>query len=168
MIHVYTGNGKGKTTAAVGLAIRALGRGQKALIIQWLKGRAAGEMELLKKMPGVDCHQFGREQFVQKDSLQKEDHQEAQKGLETLRKAIRRAQYQLIVLDEINVALELGLVEAGELLPLLGKCPTGVELVLTGRNAPQELVEQADYVTEMREIKHPYQKGVKARKGVEY
>jgi len=168
LIQVYTGNGKGKTTAALGLALRAAGHGLRTYVGQFLKGRPTGELKAAKLLePYLTIEQFGEPSFT----LAKGDaHQAAlvRKGLQRIRQVLASGEYDIVVLEEINVALDLELVPLEEVLALLDERPPEVELVLTGRGAPQELISRADLVTEMVSIKHPYQRGVKARMGIEF
>lgn len=166
-IHIYTGDGKGKTTAAVGLATRALGRGYKVAFIQFLKARESGEFGILKKDPNFIYQQFGRDDFVDRHSLQDKDFKLVKKAFKFAQEVLKENP-NLIVLDEINAALDFGLLETKDVLDYLDNLPAGVEVVLTGRNAKLELVERADLVTEMREVKHYFRKGVGAREGIEY
>ncbi len=166
-VHVYTGNGKGKTTAAIGLAIRAAGAGIKVFIGQFLKGRYSSEHEILKKfIPLIDVEMFGREGFIFKD-IEKEDRENALNGVLKIKEVMDSGEYGLVIMDEINVALYYGLVDLGIIIDLIKGKPDGVELVLTGRNAHPSVIEIADLVTEMKEIKHYLHKGIKARRGIE-
>ena len=168
MIQVYTGNGKGKTTAALGLALRAAGREMKTLIIQFMKGQKYGEIEAVKKLsPYIVIEQMGRDTFVHVERPNPEDRVMAHKGLERARAAMKNEDWDIIVLDEINVALYFRLLSLEEVMELLDEKPEGVELVLTGRYAPPELVERADLVTRMESVKHYFDDGVQARDGIE-
>lgn len=168
-VQVYTGNGKGKTTAALGQALRAAGRGLKTYIGQFLKGQEYGELLALKKWaPLITVEQFGRKGFIHvTENPDEQDIRRARKGLEKCLKAMTSGTYQIIVLDEINVALHFNLLTEEEVLAFLDKKPEGVEVILTGRYAPRSLKRRADLVTEMKDIKHYYRKGVKAREGIE-
>ena len=168
-IQVYTGNGKGKTTAALGLALRAAGHGFKTFIGQFLKGRPSGEIEAARRLsPLVRIEQFGREGFILvKDGPDDEDVTKARAGLARSLEAMLSGDYRIVVLDEINTAVHFGLVPESEVLALLDRKPAGVELVLTGRYAPDSFLERADLVTEMTERKHYHSQGVKARDGIE-
>lgn len=163
MLHVYTGDGKGKTTAALGLAMRAAGRGMKVCIVQFMKGRKYGELESCKKI-GIDVYQFGRKDFVHE--ITDEDRELAMKGMLKSKQLISSGKYDLVILDELAVAVHYGLISINEAIDLVSGA--GAEIVITGRNAPRELVEIADYVTEMRELKHPFKRGIGAREGIEY
>jgi len=169
MVQIYTGDGKGKTTAALGLALRASGQGLKVYIVQFMKGWPFyGELESVKHLPGVTLRQFGRPDFVSKENPDPEDVCQGQEALEHARDVVVSAEYDLVILDEINVALDFGLITLADVLSLLDQRPPRVELVLTGRWAPRELIARADLVTEMLAIKHPYNDGVQARKGIEF
>jgi cob(I)alamin adenosyltransferase len=168
LVQVYTGNGKGKTSASFGLALRAVGRGLKVYIIQFIKGGFDyGELYVVDKLPGLTLEAFGRGKFV---SEKKPDMVDIDLARQALAKAqeIMKGGVDVLILDEINVAVNLKLIDIEEVLELIRKKPEHMELVLTGRKAPVEIVQAADLVTEMIEIKHPYNSGFKARKGIEY
>lgn len=169
MIHVYTGNGKGKTTAALGLACRAVGHGCKVFIIQFMKGNIEyGELETARRLaPHLTIRQMGRESFVSRENPDPEDVRLAQEALALAREVMMGGDYDIVVLDEINVAVDFGLIEKEAVLKLIDERPPHLELILTGRNAAQELIERADLVTEMVEVKHYYQKGIQSREGIE-
>ena len=168
-IQVYTGNGKGKTTAAIGQAIRAAGHRLRVMMIQFMKGKINyGELEAVKQILGFTIEQYGRPEFVNKDNPDKEDIEWAQEGWSRAKEVIQSGKYEMVILDEINVALDFGLIPLDEVTEVLKNKPKQIELVLTGRYAPKEIIELADLVTEMKEIKHPYQKGIQAREGIEY
>ena len=168
-VQVYTGNGKGKTTAALGLALRAAGHRFKVLIIQFLKGGIAyGELKSAKKLaPNLTIVPMGRENFVNKKKPDPRDVYLAQKAWKLAQRSVHSQKYHLVILDEINVAVEYGMVPLKELLALIKNKPENVELVLTGRWARPEVLRRADLVTEMREIKHYYKKGIESRIGIE-
>ncbi|MBL7053407.1 MAG: cob(I)yrinic acid a,c-diamide adenosyltransferase [Candidatus Portnoybacteria bacterium] len=168
MIHIYTGNGKGKTTAALGLGLRAIGASKKVLLIQFLKDGQSSEIKGIKKLPNFDTKAFGRKGFLNKNKLTKKDFDPARRGFLFAKKAIQSKKYNLIILDEINIVINLGLLKIEEVIDLIKKAPLKTELILTGRNANKKLIQSADLVTEMKEIKHYYKKGVKARKGIEF
>lgn len=166
-VHVYTGNGKGKTTAALGLAMRATGHGLRVYMIQFMKGRINyGELETAKLIPNFTIKQFGRPDFVSKEQPDPEDIKLAQEGFNHAKDIIFSDEYDIVILDEINVAMDFTLLSSAPVLSLLEERPPSVELILTGRNCPREIVKVADYVTEMLEIKHPYTEGTMARKGI--
>ena len=168
-MHVYTGDGKGKTTAALGLALRAAGHGLRTYIAQFMKGQDYGELHALEHLaPHITIEQFGKPSFVHVERATPEDVEMARRGLAAVREALQSGQYDLVIMDEVNVALHFRLLTVEEVLEVIGTRPPGVELVLTGRRVPEEILARADYVTEMREIKHPYQRGIKARRGIEY
>jgi len=167
MIQVYTGDGKGKTTAALGLALRACGAGLKVYIGQFIKGRTYNELKALKKFrANLTVEQFGRGCFIKTPSPV--DKELAQRGLKKINQIISERRFDLVILDEINIALELKLFEVQDILELIEKKPEETELVLTGRNAPAEIIDRADLVSEIREIKHYFKKGIKARRGIEF
>ncbi|HEK86730.1 MAG: cob(I)yrinic acid a,c-diamide adenosyltransferase [Candidatus Saccharicenans sp.] len=168
-LQVYTGEGKGKTTAALGLAFRAAGRGFKTYFGQFLKGQPTGEIMSAKKLaPLIKIEQFGRKKFIKvTENFEEEDYKLAAEGLEKCLEAMLSGEYQIIVLDEINVAMNLGLLSEDQVHKFLDKKPDEVEVVLTGRYAPESIIERADLVTEMVCRKHYYNKGVQARKGIE-
>jgi cob(I)alamin adenosyltransferase len=169
MIQVYTGNGKGKTTAALGLACRAVGHGLKVFIIQFMKGTMPyGEVATAKRLaPYLTIRQMGRECFVRRGSPDPEDIRCAQEAIALAGKIIRGGEYDIVILDEINVAVDVGLVNKEAVLKVMDERPSHVELILTGRYAVPEIIEQADLVTEMVEIKHYYAKGIQSRTGIE-
>jgi cob(I)alamin adenosyltransferase len=169
LIQVYTGLGKGKTTAALGLALRAAGQGLKVYIIQFMKGWPDyGELVSVEKLPNITLRQFGRPEFVDKDNPDPEDIRQAHQALDRARQIIAGGEHDIVILDEINVALDFGLIGLAEVLSLLDDKPQKVELVLTGRSAHPALVQRADLVTEMLDIKHPYHEGTRGRRGIEY
>jgi len=166
---VYTGSGKGKTTASLGLAVRAAGHGLKTVIIQFMKGWIDyGELAGVRMLaPHVEIHQAGRDTFVNRNNPDPEDIRLAVEGWKLASGIISGRKADIVVLDEINCAMDFGLLPVGEVLEAIKRKPDGMELVLTGRGAPPEILEAADLVTEMREIRHYYAKGVDARVGVE-
>ncbi len=166
-IQIYTGDGKGKTTAALGLALRATGHGMRTYVGQFMKGQSYGELDALRDHPHITVEQYGDVRCIRREEVTPEYIAQARRGLERAREALLSGQYDLVVLDEVNVTVWFGLLTVEEVLAFLDERPTHVEVILTGRRAPQELIERADLVTEMREIKHYYQQGVAARKGIE-
>jgi len=169
LVQVYTGDGKGKTSAAFGLALRASGRGLKVYVIQFIKGGFDyGELHAIDRLPNLELKAFGRGRFVMEKPPLDEDVHTASEALAFAERIIKEGEHDLVILDEINVAVDLGLISLEKVLKMIGKRPEHVELVLTGRHAPTEIIEVADLVTEMREVKHPYCKGVPAREGIEY
>ena len=169
-VHLYTGHGKGKTTAALGLALRAAGHGMKSVIIQFMKGQHYGELDAVKKFDGlITIEQHGSTAFCRPDDENAEEHRRyATRALERSREVLYGGTYPLVVLDEIVTAYLFQLIRLDEILGLLKGRPAGVELVLTGRGAPKELIDACDLVTEMKEVKHYYTAGVEAREGIEY
>ncbi len=168
-IQVYTGNGKGKTTAALGLALREAGRGLRTYIGQFMKGQPSGELKALEAFDGqVAMEQYGRSAPVHLSAKpDAEDISLAQQGLDRAAEAMCSGQYDIIVLDEVTLALRFGLLTVETLVDLISLKPEAVELVITGRYAPKQIIERADLVTEMQEVKHYYQNGVGAREGIE-
>lgn len=188
MIQIYTGNGKGKTTAAIGLAIRSLGAGHSVYFMQFMKSLAYSEQNILRSMPNIFLETTGKPFFVAEEGMMDKASKELlvdsvvvfpkghppkdytdllSKGLQKAIKTALSGQYDLIILDEINVALSFGLLSQKQMESFLQALPSETELVCTGRNAPKWLLEYADLITEMREIRHYYSKGVCARKGIE-
>lgn len=169
MIQIYTGNGKGKTTAAIGQAIRATGHNFKILMIQFMKGDSTyGEIIATQKISNFEIIQFGLPTFVKRGEPSPEDLRLAKEGLAYAKQAINDNKFQMIILDEINVAIDYGLIKLSEVLELVKNCPKSLELILTGRYAPKELIELADLVSEIKEIKHPYMQGYVSREGIDY
>ena len=169
MIQVYTGNGKGKTTASLGLALRASGQKKKVMMIQFMKGKVNyGELKSAKLLPGFTIKQFGRPTFVDKKNPAPADIKGAQEALDFAAKTIGSRKYDIIILDELNVALDFKLIPLDEVLLMLAWAPKELELVITGRNAHPKVVKLADLVSEVKEVKHYYQQGVQARRGIEY
>ena len=166
-IQVYTGNGKGKTTAALGLSIRAAGAGLKVFIIQFMKMGDYSEIKALQKFPDqITIEQYGKGQFV-KGKPSREDIDAAQNGLERVNAVIESSEYDVIILEEANVAVMCDLFPVEKLIDIIDKKPDNLELVITGRGAHAEIIKRADLVTEMKEIKHYYNEGVTARTGIE-
>jgi len=167
LVHIYTGNGKGKTTAALGLAVRMLGSGGKVLVLQFMKApNVYGEQKKIADC-GAHIESFGLPKFVH-GKPEPDDIEAAKRALERAKEAVSSGEWDLVILDEVCVAIGFGMLDVGEVKELVESKAPRTELVLTGRYCPEELFELADYVTEMREIKHPYQRGVLARQGVEF
>jgi len=165
-VQVYTGNGKGKTTAALGLALRAAGAGLKVFIAQFIKGQRCSEHLMLERFGDmITYRQYGR--GLIRHTPAEEDITWAREGMREISDVVRSGSYDVVILDEVNVAVSLGLISVEKVLGLIRGKPYGLELVLTGRNAHDAVMEEADLVTEMREIKHYYKKGVQARRGIE-
>ncbi len=166
-IHVYTGDGKGKTTAALGLALRAVGANLRVYIGQFIKEGKFSELKALEKFSQhITVEQFGRKRFVGKKIVE-EDRQAAQNGLKRAREIMRGGEYDLIILDEINIVLHYGLIDESDVIDMLKNRNEQMEVVLTGRNARKNIIDCADLVTEMRKIKHYRDQGVTARFGIE-
>ena len=166
-IQVYTGNGKGKTTAAFGLALRAAGAGMKVFIAQFVKGMDYSELNSFKHLDDlINLQQFGRKCFIF-DKPEEADIKMATDGLQQAEKAINSGKYGLVILDEANIATYYNLFSVERLLYIIKHKPDHVEIVITGRNADEKIIQAADLVTEMLEIKHYYQKGIEARLGIE-
>ena len=169
LVQVYTGNGKGKTTAALGLAIRALGHGAKVHMVFFMKGEFPyGEREILSKLPGLSFQVFGHEHLIDPNNVKEDEIEQAREALKASRLAIQSGKYDLVILDEVNVASAWKLIDVKDVLALISDKPPSVEVILTGRYADQRIIDKADLVTNMDEIKHPYRKGLEARKGIEY
>ncbi|HCC71716.1 MAG TPA: cob(I)yrinic acid a,c-diamide adenosyltransferase [Bacteroidales bacterium] len=167
-IHVYTGNGKGKTTAAFGIALRAAGAGKKIFIAQFVKGKIYSEVGALDKfLPQIKLVQYGRGCFIVREPVN-DDIEAARRGLAETGKIINEGNYDMVILDEACIALYYNLFSTDELIDILKKKNEECEIIITGRYAPQELIDYADLVTEMKEVKHYYSSGVKAREGIEY
>jgi cob(I)alamin adenosyltransferase len=168
-VQIYTGDGKGKTTAALGQALRAAGSGLRSFIVQFMKNCPYGEISSLRFLSDwITIEQYGNDRFVLEKKLPAEkDIRVAQKALQQARKAMVSGEYDIVILDEICIALYYNLLKVEEVSHLLSDKPEHVEIILTGRYCPKELLEEADLVTEMKEIKHYYQKGVSVRKGIE-
>jgi cob(I)alamin adenosyltransferase len=167
MIQVYTGNGKGKTTAAIGLAMRAAGAGLNVFIAQFVKGRCYNEIKALRKLSKIKVEQFGRRCFI-KRLPENIDYQLALKGFKKVNEVILKNKYRMIILDEINIAIKFKLIPLNDLLKLIKDTPKGIELVLTGRYAHPKVIKLADLVSEIKEKRHYYNKGIKARRGIEF
>lgn len=167
-IQVYTGNGKGKTTAALGLTLRAVGAGKKVFFAQFVKGQRYSEVKAIEQyLPNVQIKQYGLDCFIEKNPTQA-DIDAARQGLQEVKEVIVSGYYDVVVLDEANIAVFYKLFSAQELIEVIKQKPSETEIIITGRYAAPELIEIADLVTEMKEIKHYYTKGVEARKGIEH
>ena len=169
LVMVITGNGKGKTTAAFGQALRAIGQNYNVFVLQFMKGRKYGEFIAAEKyLPRLTIRMSGLDSFVMRDNPAAIDIELAQKGLDTARKAIMSGKYDMVILDEINVALDFKLINLKEVIDLIKNKPPALNLILTGRYAPEEIIKLADTVSEVKEIKHHYAAGIKDRAGIEY
>jgi len=169
LVQVYTGDGKGKTSAAFGLALRAVGRGLKVYIIQFIKGGFDyGELHIVDKIPSLKLAAFGRGKFITETPPSDEDSKLAREAFELAKKVVKSGEYDVVILDEVSVALNLKMINVDEVIDLIKNKPEHVELILTGRYAPVQIIDAADLVTEMREVKHPYAQGVPPRKGIEF
>ncbi|MDD2512754.1 MAG: cob(I)yrinic acid a,c-diamide adenosyltransferase [Proteiniphilum sp.] len=167
-LQVYTGNGKGKSTAAFGLALRAAGAGMRVYIAQFVKGRNYSEITAVREqLPQITIRQFGRGCFIVEKPTG-EDVAAAREGLAVMSEVLTSGEYDLVILDEATIAIYYDLFTVSELIDLLKRRAPGCEVVVTGRYAPKELIELADLVTEMREVKHYYRQGIEAREGIEY
>ena len=166
-IKVYTGDGKGKTTAALGLSLRAAGHGLKTYIGQFMKGQHYGELTALRDHPFITIEQYGDVDCVRQEDINPKHIDQARRGLVRAHEVMCSGAYDILILDEINVAIGYGLISTKEVLDILKDRPKNVEVILTGRYAPQELLDTADLVSEMKEVKHYFQKGVPARNGIE-
>ena len=169
LVFVYTGNGKGKTTAAMGQALRAVGHGLKVLVIQFMKGKKYGEVIACEKfLPAITICPCGLDSFVMSGNPAPVDIDLAQQGLNLARNALSSGEYNMVILDEINVALDFGLVSVNDVVEMIRGKAANVDVVLTGRYAPPEIIEIADTVSEVNEVKHHYSTGLKERAGIEY
>jgi len=169
LVMVITGNGKGKTTAAFGQALRAIGQGYKVFVLQFMKGRKYGEFIATEKyLPNLTISMSGLDSFVMRDNPAAIDIDLAQKGLDTARKAVMSGKYDMVILDEINVALDFKLIKLKDVMALIKNKPKSLDLILTGRYAPKEIIKIADTVSIVEEVKHHYNAGIKDRAGIEY
>ncbi len=169
LVQVFTGDGKGKTSAALGTALRALGHGLRVYIVFFMKGDYPyGERNILSQLPNITVASFGQKEFTDPAKIKPEEIEQAKQALDAAREAMLSGDYDIVVLDEVNVAVAWNLVALNEVIRLIKDKPRNVELILTGRKADTRLIELADLVTEMVKIKHPYDKGVLARKGLDY
>jgi len=169
LVQVFTGDGKGKTSAALGVILRALGHGVRVYIVYFMKGDYPyGERRILSELANVTMASFGSREFVNPENVKPEEKEQAKRALAAGREAMLSGNYDLVVLDEVNIAVAWKLVELDEVIRLINDKPENVELVLTGRKADTKLVQLADLVTEMLKIKHPYDEGIKGRRGIDY
>jgi cob(I)alamin adenosyltransferase len=166
MIQVYTGDGKGKTTAAIGLAVRAAGAGMRIFIAQFVKGRQYSELSVLGRIPQITLCQFGRRCFI-RHTPRAIDIRLAQEGFAAVEEAVRSRRFRMIILDELTIALHYRLLPLAQVMDLLKNIPAKVEVVITGRNCPAAIIRIAHLVSHIKEVKHPYQRGVRARRGIE-
>jgi cob(I)alamin adenosyltransferase len=169
LVEIFTGDGKGKTSAALGVALRALGQGLRVHIVYFMKGDFPyGEQKTLSELSNVTFENFGFQDFVDPANVKSEEKEEARKALEAARRAMLSLKYDVVILDEVNVAAAWKLINLDEVIKLIHDKPESIELILTGRYADPRLIEMADLVTDMVKVKHPYDKGILARKGIDY
>lgn len=169
LVEIFTGDGKGKTSAALGVALRALGHNLRVHIIFFMKGNYPySERQILARLPNISFNSFGQNYFVDPNNVKPEEKEQAKKGLDKAHEVIHSGNYDVVILDEINVAVGWKLLEISEVLQLIKNKPKSLELILTGRYADPRLIEVADLVTEMVRVKHPYDRGIKARRGIDY
>jgi cob(I)alamin adenosyltransferase len=169
LVEIFTGEGKGKTSAAIGAIIRALGHGLRVYIVFFMKGDFPyGEQKILCQLPNCTVERFGFQEFVNPANVKPEEKEEARKALEAARKAMLSLKYDVVILDEVNVAVAWKLIDLDDVIKLIHNKPEKVELILTGRYADPKLIETADLVTDMVKIKHPFDRGILSRKGIEY
>jgi cob(I)alamin adenosyltransferase len=170
MVSIFTGDGKGKTSAAIGIATRAAGHGLMVFIVFFMKADnyVHGERTSLSSIPNIKFESFGGKGWVDKNNINSEDIEQAKQGFNTARESMLSGEYDVVILDEINPAVFFGLIPADKVLELIKEKPSNVELILTGRNADARVVQAADMVTEMLAIKHPYNNGIQARRGIDY
>jgi cob(I)alamin adenosyltransferase len=170
LISIFTGDGKGKTTAAIGNVIRAAGHGLRVFIISFMKGKdyIQSENVILSQLPNVKIATFGQVGWIKKENINDTHKNQAISALATAKSAISNGEYDIIVLDEINVAIYYGLINIRDVLELIKEKPKQVDVILTGRHADPRLIQMADLVTDMKMVKHPYTKGIEARQGIDY
>jgi cob(I)alamin adenosyltransferase len=169
LVHVFTGDGKGKTSAALGIALRASGHGLRTHITFFMKGEYPyGEQKTLALLPNISMARFGSLEFVDPANVKPEEREEARLALENARIAVAGGRFDLVILDEVNVAAAWNLIDVGDVIRFIKEKPANVEVILTGRYADKDVIAIADLVTEMKEIKHPYKKGIPSRKGIDY
>ncbi len=167
MIQIYTGNGKGKTTAALGLALRAVGAGKRVLFVRFMKDKNSSELKAMELLPGLYVYTFGRSGFYHPQKTSVADIKTIREGLEFVNKEIVKHCFDVIVLDEINNTVDIGFIKPEEVIKVV-KAATFEEIILTGRNAVKKLIKEAHLVTNMQERKHYFCEGIGARKGIEY
>ena len=169
LVEIFTGNGRGKTSAALGIALRALGHNLRVHIIFFMKGHYPySEQKTLAQLPNISFSMFGQEHFVDPANVKPEEKEQARVALDKAREVIYSGNYDVVILDEINVASAWKLLEVSEVLELIQNKPEDIELILTGRYADDRLINSADLVTEMVKIRHPYDRGIKARGGIDF
>ncbi|MBI2957918.1 MAG: cob(I)yrinic acid a,c-diamide adenosyltransferase [Chloroflexi bacterium] len=169
LVEVFTGNGKGKTSAALGGVVRALGHGLRVHIVYFMKGEYPyGEQPVLEKLENVSFERFGFTDFCDPDNVTEEEKEQAHRALSAARQAMSSGKYDLVVLDEVNVASSWQLIDVQDVVGMIKDKPDRVELILTGRGADPRVIELADLVTEMRKLKHPYDRGILSRKGFDF
>ena len=169
LVEIFTGNGKGKTLAALGVALRALGQGLRVHIVYFMKGDFPyGERKILSELSNVTFENFGFRDFVDPAKVKPEEKEEARKALVAARKAMLSLEYDVVILDEVNIAVAWKLLDIEDVISLINDKPESIELILTGRYADPRLIELADLVTDMVKVKHPYDKGILSRKGIDY
>ncbi len=168
LVHIYTGKGKGKTTAALGLALRAMGNGLNVAMVQFMKApQQYGEYEISRDLPNFTLLPMGRDCLVYEGKAKQADYDAAANALKKAEELIQSREYDLVILDEVNVTAHMGLINVEDVVRVVKQRPPKVELVLTGRYAPKEFMDLADLITEMRCLKHPYERGIQARDGIE-
>ena len=169
LVEVFTGDGKGKTSAAMGIALRALGQKLRVHIIFFMKGNYPyNEKQALAQLPNISFSSYGQDYFVDPNNVKPEEKEQARKGLNKAIEVTNSGKYDVVILDEINLAVSWKLLDIDDVLKLIKNKPKNVELILTGRNADPKLIEVADLVTNMVKVKHPYDKGISARAGIDY
>lgn len=169
LVEVFTGNGKGKTSAALGVVMRAAGHGLRVHIVYFMKGEYPyGEQPILDSLPNVSYSRFGFTEFCDPDNVSDAEREQGKKALLAARAAMLSGKYDLVVLDEVNVAASWKLIDVADVISLIKEKPAKVELILTGRGADPGVIELADLVTEMVKVKHPYDRGVLSRKGFDF
>jgi cob(I)alamin adenosyltransferase len=168
-VQILTGNGKGKTTAAVGTVVRAVGHGHKVCVVVFMKGDYPyGEWKALAQLPGVKIATFGFQDFTDPNNIKPEEKEQGRQALALARQAVMSGEYDMVVLDEVNIAVSWKIIELDDVVQLVKDKPENVELILTGRYAHAQLIKMADLVTECVKIKHPFDEGILSREGVEY